>query len=109
MRAWGLGDVREGYHVNQGLIYSQPLLDHPELDKYTQHPSNYDVVCDLLGGADKPRHAEFNFREAPEGAGQRAMNVHHDAVKSQAICLLPVSFASVLTDLPCVYRPWTAV
>ena len=78
-RAWGLGDVREGYHQNQGLIYSQPLLDHPELDKYTQHPSNYPVVCELLGGEDKPRFAEFNFREAPEGAGQRAMNFHHDA------------------------------
>ena len=36
-RAWGLGDVREGFHVNQGMIYSQPLLDHPELDKYTRH------------------------------------------------------------------------
>ena len=78
-RAWGLGDVREGYHQNQGLIYSQPLLDHPELDKYTQHPSNYPVVCELMGGEDKPRFAEFNFREAPEGAGQRAMNFHHDA------------------------------
>ncbi len=78
-RAWGLGDVRAGYHQNQGLIYSQPLLDHPELDKYTQHPSNYPVVCELLGGEDKPRFAEFNFREAPEGAGQRAMNFHHDA------------------------------
>ena len=85
MRAWGLGDVREGYHNNQGLIYSQPLLDHPELDKYTQHPGNYRVVCDLLGGDDKPRHAEFNFREAPEGAGKRAMNVHHDAAQDSRI------------------------
>ena len=77
-RAWGLGDVRQGYHKNQGLIYSQPLLDHPELDVYTQHPGNYPVVCELLGGADKPRFQEFNFRESPEGAGQRAMNFHRD-------------------------------
>ena len=63
--AWGLGDVREGYHKNQGMIYSQPLLDHPELDKYTRHRGNYQVVCDLMGGDDKPRFAEFNFREAP--------------------------------------------
>ena len=66
-RAWGLGDAREGFHLAQGMIYSQPLLDHPELDKYTQHPSNYGPVCDILGGPDKPRFAEFNFREAPEG------------------------------------------
>ena len=66
-RAWGLGDAREGFHLAQGMIYSQPLLDHPELDKYTQHPSNYGPVCDILGGSDKPRFAEFNFREAPEG------------------------------------------
>ena len=36
------------------------------------------LVQRILGGEDKPRFAEFNFREAPEGAGQRAMNVHHD-------------------------------
>ena len=47
-RAWGLGDVRAGYHANQGLIYSQPLLDHPELDKYTQHN---EVVLPLLAAA----------------------------------------------------------
>jgi hypothetical protein len=78
-RAWGLGDLREEYHTNQGLIYSQPLLDHPELDRYLQHPSNYPVVCELLGGEDKPRFAEFNIRETPEGAGQRAMPLHVDA------------------------------
>ena len=48
-KAWGLSaGRREGYHNNQGLIYSQPLLDHPELDIYTQHPGNYAVVCELL-------------------------------------------------------------
>eukprot|EP01046_Picozoa_sp_COSAG06_P041467 COSAG06_NODE_5150_length_3675_cov_2.956400_5_plen_234_part_01 len=78
-RAWGLGDLREEYHNNQGLIYSQPLLDHPELDRYLQHPSSYPVVCELLGGEDKPRFAEFNIRETPEGAGQRAMPLHVDA------------------------------
>ena len=55
------------------MIYSQPLLDHPELDKYTQHPSNYGPVCDILGGSDKPRFAEFNFREAPEGGESKAI------------------------------------
>ena len=78
-RAWGLEDVREVYHDNQGLIYSNALLDHPELDRYLQHRSNYPVVCELLGGEDKPRFAEFNMRESPEGAGQRAMPLHVDA------------------------------
>ena len=62
--AWGIPD--DGSQWGGG-IYLQPLLDHPELDKYTQHPSNYGPVCDILGGPDKPRFAEFNFREAPEG------------------------------------------
>jgi hypothetical protein len=76
--AWGLSEQRTWYQKNQGLIYSQPLLDHPELDRYTQHAGNYEVVCKLLGGEDRPRFAEMNFREAPEGAGHRAMNFHHD-------------------------------
>eukprot|EP01051_Picozoa_sp_SAG22_P002862 SAG22_NODE_132_length_18535_cov_8.178021_4_plen_346_part_00 len=76
---WGLGEERTPQHKNQGLIYSQPLLDHPELDQYVQHRSNYPVVQALLGGEDRPRFQEFNFREAPAGAGDRAMNFHHDA------------------------------
>jgi hypothetical protein len=35
--AWGLTDRRKPHHRTQGLIYSQPLLDHPELDAYTRH------------------------------------------------------------------------
>ena len=76
---WGLTPDRKPHHVGQGLIYSQPLLDHPELDPYTQHPSSYGIVGRILGGEDRVRFSEFNFREAPEDAGVGAMNFHHDA------------------------------
>jgi hypothetical protein len=77
--AWGLGK-RKPHHTNQGLIFSQPLLDYPELDAFIQPRRSYPVVARLLGGKDHVRYAEFNFRETPEGAGERAMNFHHDAV-----------------------------
>ena len=77
--AWGLGQSRKPHHRGQGLIYSQPLLDYPELDHYAQHPSSYPVVAQLLGGEEKVRFSEFNFREAPRDAGLGGMNFHHDA------------------------------
>src|SRR5271155_1486475 len=36
--SWGLTEKRKPHHRNQGLIFSQPLLDYPELDPYTRHP-----------------------------------------------------------------------
>ena len=78
--AWGLGERRRPHHRNQGLIFSQPLLDYPELDRYTQHPASYPLVARILGGADRVRFSEFNFRETPANAGHGAMNFHHDAV-----------------------------
>lgn len=87
--AWGLGERRKGYHLNQGLIFSQPLLDYPELDPYTQHPMSFPIVARLLGGEDKVRFAEFNFRETPENAGTRAMNFHHDAVVADRLVREP--------------------
>jgi hypothetical protein len=89
--AWGLTDKRKPHHRNQGLIYSQPLLDYPELDAYTRHPGAFPVVARLLGGAEHARFAEFNFRETPEGAGQRAMNFHHDAVREDRLTRTPYS------------------
>ena len=87
--AWGLTDKRKPHHRGQGLIYSQPLLDHPELDPYTRHPRSYPVVQRLLGGEDRPRFAEFNFRETPQGAGPGAMNFHHDAVREDRLIRTP--------------------
>jgi Phytanoyl-CoA dioxygenase (PhyH) len=87
--AWGLGERRKPHHRNQGLILSQPLLDYPELDSFTRHPRSFPVVARLLGGEDRPRFAEFNFRETPEGAGQRAMNFHHDAVREDRFIRTP--------------------
>ena len=78
--AWGLSDRRRGYHRSQGLIFSQPLLDYPELDPYTQPARSYPIVAELLGGEDRVRFSEFNFRETPAHAGTGAMNFHHDAV-----------------------------
>ena len=87
--AWGLTDRRKPHHRNQGLIYSQPLLDYPELDPYTRHPKSFPVVARLLGGEDRVRFSEFNFRETPEGAGHGAMNFHHDAVVDDRLTRTP--------------------
>jgi hypothetical protein len=87
--AWGLTEQRKPHHRNQGLIYSQPLLDHPELDPFTRPRPSYDVVARLLGGEDKVRYSEFNLRETPEGAGNLAMNFHHDAVREDRFTRTP--------------------
>lgn len=76
---WGYGR-RKPHHRNQGLIFSQPLLDYPELDAYIQHAKSYRVISELLGGEDRVRFSELNFRETPEDAGIGSMNFHHDAV-----------------------------
>jgi len=86
--AWGL-TRRKGHHRNQGLIFSQPLLDYPELDRFTRHPRSFPVVARLLGGEEHVRYAEFNLRETPEGAGPRGMNFHHDAVVEDRLTRRP--------------------
>ena len=63
----GLGDVREGFHVDQGMIYSQPLSATRARQVHAP-PGNFPSVRKILNGEDKPRFMEFNFREAPEGA-----------------------------------------
>lgn len=85
---WGIGR-RKPHHRNQGLIYSQPLLDYPELDPYIQHPASYGIVARLLGGADHVRYAEFNLRETPRGAGLGSMNFHHDKVLEDRLLRSP--------------------
>jgi phytanoyl-CoA dioxygenase PhyH len=87
--AWGLTDKRKPHHRNQGLIFSQPLLDYPEIDRYTRHPRSFPVAARLLGGEDRVRFSEFNFRETPEGAGAGAMNFHHDAVREDRLTRTP--------------------
>ena len=79
---WGLRNDRKPHHQQQGLIFSQPLLDYPELDPYTQHRRSFPVVASIFGGEKHVRFSEFNFREAPENAGIGAMNFHHDAVSA---------------------------
>jgi len=88
-QAWGLTEKRKPHHRTQGLIYSQPLLDHPELDPYTRHPRSFPVVARLLGGEGRVRFSEFNLRETPEGAGPGAMNFHHDAVREDRLLRKP--------------------
>jgi hypothetical protein len=87
--AWGLTEKRKPHHRNQGLIYSQPLLDHPELDLFTRHPGSFPVVARLLGGEERVRFAEFNLRETPQGAGPGAMNFHHDMVRPDRLTRAP--------------------
>ena len=84
-QAWGLGPRRKPHHRNQGLIFSQPLLDYPELDIYVQHRPAYAMVERLLGGPERVRFSEFNFRETPAGAGLGQMNFHHDAVREDRL------------------------
>jgi hypothetical protein len=92
---WGLSDKRKPHHRNQGLIYSQPLLDHPELDRFTRHPNSFPVVAHLLGGKEHVRFAEFNLRETPANSGVGAMNFHHDATIEDRFLRTPY--------LPCDY------
>jgi len=87
--SWGLTEKRKPHHRNQGLIFSQPLLDYPELDPYTRHPRSFPVVARLLGGEEHVRFSEFNLRETPEGAGPGAMNFHHDAVREDRLTRTP--------------------
>ncbi len=87
--SWGLSDKRKPHHRNQGLIFSQPLLDYPELDDYTQHPSSLPMVSRILGGEDRVRFSEFNFRETPAHAGRGTMNFHHDAVTRDRLIRQP--------------------
>ena len=86
---WGLTEKRKPHHRNQGLIFSQPLLDYPELDKYTQHPRSFPMVSRILGGEDRVRFSEFNLREIPTNAGMDAMNFHHDAVSRDRLIRKP--------------------
>ena len=76
--ARGLSGERKYFQRNAGIMFSQPLLDYPELDPCTQHPRSYPVVGRILGGEDRVRFSEFNFRETPTDAGMGAMNFHHD-------------------------------
>ena len=87
--AWGLSEKRKPHHRNQGLIYSQPLLDHPELDPYTRHARSFPLVAALMGGEEHVRFSEFNLRETPQGAGPGAMNFHHDAVVEDRLTRTP--------------------
>jgi ectoine hydroxylase-related dioxygenase (phytanoyl-CoA dioxygenase family) len=84
---WGLTERRKPHHREQGLIFSQPLLDYEELDKYTQHPRSFHIVDELMGG--KARFSEFNFRETPANAGIGAMNFHHDNVSRDRLLRSP--------------------
>ncbi len=87
--SWGLSGRRKPHHRNQGLIFSQPLLDYPELDPYTRHPRSFPVVAAILGGEDRVRFSEFNFRETPANAGIGTMNFHHDAVLADRLLRTP--------------------
>ena len=77
---WG---ISEGGAVSD-IEFHHPLLDFPELDRFTRHPSTYPMVEKILGGAGKPRYSEFNFRETPPGRGKGSMHFHFDRTPSNA-------------------------
>ena len=103
-KAWGIKRDREGYHINQGLIYSQPWLDNPELDQYAvNHRSFKEIVEAAMGGAKNVRTYEFNFRESPAGAGRMRMGFHHVSLQRQPSRSQPSrSFSSLFSRL----IPW---
>ena len=100
-KAWGIKRDREGYHINQGLIYSQPWLDNPELDQYAvNHRSFRPFVEAAMGGAQNVRTYEFNFRESPAGAGRMRMGFHHVSLQRQPSRSQPSrSFSSLFSRL----------
>ena len=86
--AWGLSGEQHFYHEAQGLIYSQPLLDHPELDRFIRlDPGPFPAIQRILQG--EARYSEFNFRETPEGGYASAMPFHHDRVLQSRLLLSP--------------------
>ena len=78
-RAWGQSmRKRPMYALGHPLIYSQPLLDHPELDKFTMHPITFPLVNKIMNN--EARYNEFNFRDVPAGSGPlyKTSRFHHD-------------------------------
>ena len=77
-RAWGQLSKRPYYTLGHPLVYSQPLLDHPELDKFTMHPNTFPLVRKIMNN--EPRYSEFNFRDVPFGSGPlyKAIGFHRD-------------------------------
>ena len=69
-------------------IVAAPLRSS-ELDAWLQHPGAYPLIEAALGGSDAVRWSEFNFREAPAGAGPGQMNFHHDAVMADRFTRTP--------------------
>jgi hypothetical protein len=68
--------------TSKHMIFSQPLLDHPELDVYAiGHPSTR-LAERLVGGRERLRTYEFNFRDSPAGSGRGLMRYHHDSVQA---------------------------
>ena len=77
-RAWGELKKRPFYALGHPKIYSQPLLDHPELDKYTMHPNTFPLVNKLMNY--EARYSQFDFRDVPPGSGPlyKTSRFHHD-------------------------------
>ena len=61
-----------------GARYSQPFLDHDELDYCAALPSIFPFVTAVFGAGNE-RFSEFNLRDTPAGAGSMKMGFHHDA------------------------------
>ena len=67
---WGIGSAN---------IYShgQILVNHPELDPFTRPATTFPLVEAILGPA--ARFAQFDFRDVPEGIGEKAaLHFHRD-------------------------------
>ena len=75
-RDWRIRMDDSGANTNPDLFFSQPWLDHEELDPYALGGPDFAVVERCMGGAENVCTYEFNFRESPGGFGRTRMNFH---------------------------------
>lgn len=55
-----------------------PLVNYPEFDVTVFHPSTLPLIGRILGGMDKARHIEFNYRAWQPGTSDYGMPFHPD-------------------------------
>ena len=82
----GLNQVCDDFHSERGREIDVPgqgqlffpLLNYPEFDVTVFHPSTLPLVSAILGGQDKVRHIEFNYRAWQPITSDYGMSWHPD-------------------------------
>ena len=92
---------------SQYMEHPQPLLFHPELrDDVIRGGWAWDVIEQLLGGPDRARFVQFEFRETPGEAEDLQMHFHRDQgsalmqrVRDHAAAPPPTDYIAAITLL----------